>query len=475
MTSDVFVRWSDWLLTLLVAVATVGVVAVSALPYAGSWNDGSRLATVECLVEYRTFAIDHSIYLNVPSAADPDAANPYNPASPSLQCGTGDRIFVGGHYYSHKSPVPAILMAGFYHLLRIGGLTAARHPGWFAWMMCFGSSGAACVLAVVGLFLLSGVLGLSVRMRLALTVSMLFSTTAVVYSRQVNDHILLLALVVWLLLGFTRLAQDRSSPLLLVGLGTIAGLAYSVEMGAGPLLLLCGFGMVALHCRRVAPLAVFSLAALPWVGLHHLVNWSIGGTFVPAASVPEFFRWPGSPFDASTMTGTWKHADVTAFLVYASELLVARRGFLGHNLPMLLALPAIVWALRRRGPERSTAAFAVGWSVAVWLLYAAGSNNYAGCCCSIRWLVPLLGPGYFLIALLLRDRPEYLADLVWLSLCGVLPTLFSWWVGPWTTLMLPGLRALQLVALLGWATLRWRAARREGVASVGVAPLPQAA
>jgi hypothetical protein len=38
-----------------------GLIALaSARPYAGSWNDGSRLATVEALVDYHTLIIDQS-------------------------------------------------------------------------------------------------------------------------------------------------------------------------------------------------------------------------------------------------------------------------------------------------------------------------------------------------------------------------------------------------------------------------------
>ena len=36
---------------------------LSARPYAGSWNDGSRLAAVESLVDYHTWAIDDSIFV----------------------------------------------------------------------------------------------------------------------------------------------------------------------------------------------------------------------------------------------------------------------------------------------------------------------------------------------------------------------------------------------------------------------------
>ena len=64
---------------LLVILAAAAVAVVSARPYAGAWNDGSRLATVECLVDHGTLAIDDSLFVRVP----PDGSaqrNPY-PAS----------------------------------------------------------------------------------------------------------------------------------------------------------------------------------------------------------------------------------------------------------------------------------------------------------------------------------------------------------------------------------------------------------
>ena len=92
----------------------------------------------------------------------------------------------------------------------------------------------------------------------------------------------------------------------------------------------------------------FVLAALPWVILHHVLNYLVGGTFKPANAVAEYFQWPGCTFNAQNMTGTWQHANVLSFLVYAVDLLVGKRGFLGYNPPLLLAIPALVIGLRRR-------------------------------------------------------------------------------------------------------------------------------
>ena len=56
-----------------VAVLVVATLAAgfSARPYAGGWNDGSRLATAECLVDQHTLAIDDSIFVRVPPGEGP--------------------------------------------------------------------------------------------------------------------------------------------------------------------------------------------------------------------------------------------------------------------------------------------------------------------------------------------------------------------------------------------------------------------
>ncbi|HEV3446587.1 MAG TPA: hypothetical protein VG099_18225, partial [Gemmataceae bacterium] len=59
--------------------AAMALALISARPFAGGWNDGSRLATVECLVDYHTLAIDRSVFVRVPMATEVRQALPYPP------------------------------------------------------------------------------------------------------------------------------------------------------------------------------------------------------------------------------------------------------------------------------------------------------------------------------------------------------------------------------------------------------------
>src|SRR5687768_10760158 len=93
-TSSIHPGWHVLVVTCAALVASLGC-----RPYAGSWNDASRLATVESLVDRQTLSIDDSLFVRGPA-------------------GTRDKLLIDGRFYSDKSPVPAILMAGPYWLWR---------------------------------------------------------------------------------------------------------------------------------------------------------------------------------------------------------------------------------------------------------------------------------------------------------------------------------------------------------------------
>jgi hypothetical protein len=460
--------------TCLVVAAAAAVAIVSARDYAGGWNDGSRLATVESLVDYHTLAIDRSIFVVVPPRDRPGAPVPYRADEPNLLLhGTQDKLFIRGHFYSDKSPVPALWMAGVYQALQWGtGLKARERPDRFCYWMTLLSSGLAYVIAVWCMFRLGRPLRLPPGLRLGLAASLGLSTVALTYVRQVNNHILLLAVAAALYLGLASWPRDahggRITWLRLLGLGTLAGLAYTIDLGAGPVLLACALGVVCHRCRSLRRMAVFAGAALPWLALHHVLNYTIGGTFRPANAVPAYFTWPGSPFAAQNMTGILAHSSIGHFLIYAAALLAGKRGFLGHNLPLFLAAPGIVILLRRRTAERPEILSAGCWFAGTWLVCALFSNNYSGVAASIRWFVPLLVPGYFVLAILLREDPRFRWDFLALSAWGAVLAGLMWWKGPWLGRMVPFFWPIQAAALVSWIVC-WRARRNQ---NAGTPPIP---
>lgn len=436
-------------------LGVLGLAVAGARPYAGGWNDGSRLAAVESLAERGTLAIDDSVFVRVP----PGLA-PYTPDQPSLNVtGTLDKLRVGGRYYSDKPPVATVLLAGLHRAaLALGAPAAAESPAWFSWWLTVATAGGALLLAAWWLDELLGLAGLAGWRRVGAAASFALATMATAYTRHVNNHVLFLAAAAGVfvqVLHLARLPAGTPTPWgRLALLGTLAGLGYTLDLGCGPVLLACGLPWLAYRLRRPLPVAVVLLAALPWGLLHHGLNYAVGGTFKPINTTPEYFQWPGSPFDASNLTGVRGHTP-WSWLKYSAAMLFGKRGFLVHNLPLLLLVPGTAWLWRRCRAERPEIALAVGWAVGTWLLYATFSHNQAGGCCSIRWFLPLLAPAYYLLALLLREGPAWRGPFVVLSLAGAALAASMWRVGPWHLRMVPLLWPINGLALAGLLALAW--------------------
>lgn len=327
----------------VVAAATF-VAFLSAQPYTGSWNDGSRLATVEVLVDYGTLAIDDSVFVRgAPALASADQSRPRLGGT-----GTLDKMLVGGRFYSDKPPVPALFLAGPYAAWRwSGGPSAVERPDAFCWLMTLCLCGPAYVLAVWGMWSLVRRAAVPGPWDVALTASFALGTIALPYAQHVNQHLPLLAVAVWVV----RLMLDPPTAVRAALLGFLAGLGYTLDLGAGPPLLAAA-GAWLLWQGRWKAAVIFAAAALPWLALHHAVNFAVGGTFGPANANPEYFRWPGSPFSEANMTGGAVHPNAGKALLYAADLLLGKRGFLLHDMPLLLAVLATPALLLRCFAER---------------------------------------------------------------------------------------------------------------------------
>lgn len=435
-------------------LAAAVVTLVSARPYAGGWNDGSRLATAESLVDRHTLAIDESVFVKVPPAA-PGRASPY-PAEPSLlrENGTYDKLLIDGRYYSDKPPVQGVLMGGLYWVWRAAGLpSAADRPDLFCRLLTFATSGLAYILGVWCVYRLALLVGLRGRALLLLTVGFAACTMAPAFARHVNGHVAQLGVAAVLCLVLAGLRRESGTPRLALA-GCLAGFGYTLDLGTGPGLLLATCG----YCARVAgwrSAVVVGVVALPWLAAHHALNHAIGGTLAPANTVPAYLAWPGSPFDLAEMTGHWKHTP-GGLLLYAADLMVGKKGFLLYSLPLWLVPGGALLLLVGRPTTRPAVGFALVFTLCGWFAYAAASSNLSGQCLSVRWFVPLLAPGFWVLALVIREYPEYLPDLTWLSAVGGGFAAVMWVGGPWARWLPPGLWGWVGVGAIGWGVVRCR-------------------
>lgn len=404
-------RHGSSLILLVLLAILIAVFGAEDSP--GGDNDSSRLAVVECLVHHDTLSIDQSKCVDV----------------------WIDKVYVRGRFYSDKPPVQPVLMACIYKLLHeTTGLDARQNVGLWCYLMTLLSSGVAYVVAVVFFYRFMGVLELSSTWRLATTLSFMLATPAIAYVSHVNAHIVGLAVAVVMferLAVLHKLPADRPPEVIpCVVLGLLGGFSYALEQATGGLLL-GGVGLfLLLRWGKIVPVVGYVLGALPWLVLHHAILFSIAGTTKPINSLPEHFDYPGSSFSAANMTGKYNHPTVWHFLAYSCGLLFGNRGIIQSSLPLFLVFPAVFLLWWKRKLDL-LGLFAIGWGVLTWLTYAALSIDYSGSCTSVRWFIPHLVAGYYLVALLIRDHPRFRVDFLILSAWGVVLGGIMWWHGSW--------------------------------------------
>ncbi len=475
-------RWADhpamaWVL----AAFAFAFAGASAKPFAGGWNDGTRLASVESLVERETFCIDGTTFLEAPAGHFERGTPPYDPDSSLLRLGTKDKLFIDGRFYPSTSPAVSVPLAVAYRgLMQLGLPKPSDRPDVFAWVVTVLFAGTGYALAVGCMWRVGTRVGLSPAWRLAWLGAFAFATVLPVYTRHANTHIAFLgaAAAICVLLGqiADRTAEGRTAWGSLAVVGLLTSWAYNLDFGVGPPLVPAVLAVIALRTRRVLPVAVCVLAMLPGVVAGHAINYAIGGDWLrPLSMHREYLLWPGSPFD-TTMTGVLRPRLFAQFL-YTLDLLVGKKGFLTHNPPLLLAIAAGVIVLKRPGRDRVELLTLSAWVVTGWLMYGVLSKNHGGACVSVRWFVPFLVPGFWLLAKVLKERPEYRRDFAVLALWGLPLAASAWLVGTWWMRNVPGYWWVFGGSLLTWGIVRYTAprAKPEAPAVPWTAPASRAA
>jgi len=418
----------------LVALVTGVIAVIGARPYAGGWNDGSRLAAAESLVDTGTWSIDASVFVT-PSARPAGASTPYDARDAGVMAsGTLDRMFIDGRFLSDKPPVSNLLLAAPYWVLqRTTGLVARQDPARTAYALTVASSGIAYVAAVLSIFTIGWRLFGRVGPAAGVAISLALATCAAAYTRHVNAHAMLLGVLGVLFVLMDGAARRGLPVAAAIATGALAGMAYGLEAGMGPLVVVTMLGCTwAIARPRVAWVVA---GAVPFVGLHHVLNWQLAHTLItPPSSIMANLTWPGSPFDPATITGRFAHPSFAQAVLYGFRLWLGQSGFLLHNLPLLVAPAAALHLLRRHEPfvERPVVLAALALTTATWAVYTAGSNNFSGMALSIRWFVPLLAPLYYVVAVHLRLARREWRPFAVLTAAGAGVAFDEWLVGPWT-------------------------------------------
>jgi hypothetical protein len=364
---------------IFLGLALVGVVTI--LPRVQGWNDASRMAMIQSLVDYHSLAIDHSTFAD-----------------------TGDKVFINGHFYSDKLVLPALIGAIVYLPLSLLGIKLGDSWNLAYYLITLFTVKAFWLVGLVAFYQALGFTGLTDNKRLWLTLALGVGSLYFTWSVTFNNHSLAAS---WLAIGFYFLLKAKHSDRIRQHLffsGLFFALAGSSDV---PIIAFyAGFLLYVVADRRLRAGALFFLLPLPLACAPVLaVNYTISGSIIPVQIVKSYFMYPGSPWvrqGAETLSGTGINQGI--FLVsYGFNIFLGSRGFIFYNPMLFIAIPLLVRELK---PSRLFAreARVVGLASALIVLYyLLFSMNYGGASYSFRWFVPLLPLWFFFIYPLMED------------------------------------------------------------------------
>ena len=346
-----------------VLIAFALVLLVFTKDQADSWADGSRLGTIQALVEHGTLALDDTDFL-----------------------WQGDKVFLNGHYYSHQPPMLALAGALPYSILH--GLFGRSITDPFTYrILTWCLVGLPLWLGFVALARLLRATGCGSGWSATLLGLTAFGTLTLPYSLVLQQHGTAAGLV---LLAFGAIHSRRA-----LTAGILLAFATTIDLTAVFPAIFCAWPIFKLGGFNAV--TRYALGAFPALALHFGINWSLAGDLLPIGLHLEAFKYPFSPFTLMSLTGGEQKLGETAAYFFGATF--GGSGFFSHHPITLLAVFAGLLLLVRRGTARATeklpgllAAAALS-SLAIALYYLTQSRNFGGSAFGMRWFAvftPLL-------------------------------------------------------------------------------------
>ncbi|MBI4788586.1 MAG: hypothetical protein HY782_16260 [Chloroflexi bacterium] len=389
-------------------IALIFLIAFAALTKTRpeSWNDISRIAGIESLVERGTWAIDDSPWVEL----------------------TEDKIFLNGQFYSDKMPMLSFLGVAPYAVLRYA-LGASLAPDCRVCAYPWLSAILVALPAAVMLWLFYDLArrnNAPVGIALIGTLALGLGTMIFPYALVFNNHVPTAASVFASYYLLTRAPSSRGA---LLTAGLLATLAVAIDV----LSAIIALSLVGIALARArAQFAYFVIGAAIPIVVTAILDYQIAQTLLPPYFLPEGYNYPGAAA-AVTVGGLGTPDDYAA---YAFRMFLGGKGLFAYNPLLLFAVAgATVVALNRKHTlwieGIATAANFVVWS----LFLATQTGNYGGTAYGERWFIvaiPILFSFIFFVPPLSAASWKNAAWLLFLPLLAL--SIFSGLQGaqaPW--------------------------------------------
>ncbi len=388
-----------------------------------SWQEESRMATVQTLVEQGTFVIDHTEFNR-----------------------TGDKVFFNEHFYSDKTPLLSVAAAGVYSILHnVFGLTldpticvpdedvaacrtftptGTRFTA-FYWLTLIFIGGSASLLVILfwHALLNAGASGtLATALAVTLGLASPIAPYSIVFAGHVPATLCLFAGFYLLLRTLTPPLQNRAGLILERGRGGEAfrffwagffvSLAANIDLTVAIFIITFGLWVLFVRWRQLLP---FVLGAAVPFALSALVNYWAAGTIMPLYFDPKAYDFVGTVLN-TTVGGTNGFYSWEFGLRYTYDMFIGQRGLFSFTPMLIFAFIGMAVAFKQHR-QRGLIAAVFGGSLIFATYLILRTDNFGGLAWGTRWFVPLVPVWWYFSRdayCVLRNRPR--AAFVWRAL-----------------------------------------------------------
>ncbi|MFC2162946.1 hypothetical protein ACFLRF_04635 [Candidatus Altiarchaeota archaeon] len=326
------------------------------------WNDLSRFATIESIVEEGTLQIDDSSFFNR----------------------TGDKYYYNGHYYSDKPPILQIAAAPVYYSLWSDGFSFVAEPKISQFMVTFLTIGVLSSLGLVFFNKSLHVMGVEGGWRGLLTLIAGTGTLVFPYSGIFNNHVVSGAL---LMIAFYHLLRIGDGVRYAVVAGVMHSLAGSIDFTT---FIFIPFALIVFHKRPLKLVVAFLIGTIPLTLTYFSITMLVSGSILPPGLNTALWDYPGSIFDESNLSGVARHGSLAEVGVYTFHMLAGNRGLFSHTPILLVSIYALLRVLRQDTVFRGYYRYITLASAAFILSYILMSNNYSGGAYGVRWFTSIM-------------------------------------------------------------------------------------
>ncbi|HWT06796.1 MAG TPA: hypothetical protein VN224_13625 [Xanthomonadales bacterium] len=332
-----------------VFVAAFAVCALLTKTHVTSWNDGSRIATVDALTANKTFVIDGS----------PFAVN------------LGDKILFRGRHYSDKPPLLSLCAAAVALLVAPVGITLRHTPGTAIYLITLLTVGVWFALGCAYAYAFQRLLGFAPRVAAAVAALSGLATLALPYAIVLTNHVPCGAAA---LAGCYHLVRARDGGRAHdVLAGMFFALAYAFD-ASGIVLAVAG---AILLWRAPAHRWLLCIAAgAPIVALQLAYNVHVSGSILPTAFTANVWtEFPLKP--GATAPQPFELLSAADYARLAVNLLFGGKGLLSYTPLVLLAGYGAVVMLRAGGIMRRVACAIAVTTAVYFVMILALQNDFA--------------------------------------------------------------------------------------------------